>query len=188
MAGSTATARRHWDTRTLVTLALLAAIGVILSFIEGSPFGNWLKYDASFVPAAIAGFVFGPSAGAAVGAVTAVIHGLVMGNFWGALMNLVGVIFFVVPAAAIYRKMASRAGAAIGLLVGAVLTIVVMLLLNIVVTPLYTPSVTAAQVVQMIVPILLPFNVFKAVVNSIIVFILYGSVEKMAQRGAKKKA
>ena len=63
----------RWSTRSLVTMALLCALGVLLSFVEFPllPGVTWLKYDASAVPALISGFAFGPGGGIAVGIVGA---------------------------------------------------------------------------------------------------------------------
>ena len=51
-----------WDTRQLVTMALMCAIGVLLSFVEFPllPGVTWLKYDSSAMPAMVCGFAFGP--------------------------------------------------------------------------------------------------------------------------------
>ena len=51
-----------WSTRQLVTLALLTAIAILLSFVEFPifPAAPFLKYDASFVPIMVAGFAYGP--------------------------------------------------------------------------------------------------------------------------------
>ena len=79
-----------WSTKQLVTMALMCAIGVLLSFIEFPllPGVTWLKFDASNMPAMVSGFAFGPGAGVAVGILTAIIHGLLMADFTGALMNV----------------------------------------------------------------------------------------------------
>ena len=71
-----------WDTRQLVTMALMCAIGVLLSFVEFPllPGVTWLKYDASAMPAMVCGFAFGPAAGLAVGYVGAIIHGILMAD------------------------------------------------------------------------------------------------------------
>ena len=82
-----------WSTKQLVTMALMCAIGVLLSFIEFPllPGVTWLKFDASNMPAMVSGFAFGPGAGVAVGILTAIIHGLLMADFTGALMNVLTV-------------------------------------------------------------------------------------------------
>ena len=46
-----------WSTKQLVTMALMCAIGVLLSFIEFPllPGVTWLKFDASNMPAMVSG-------------------------------------------------------------------------------------------------------------------------------------
>ena len=80
-----------WDTRQLVTMALMCAIAALLSFIQIPliPGVTFLTYDPSLMPAMVCGFAFGPGAGIAVGAVAAVIHGLILGEWVGSLMNIV---------------------------------------------------------------------------------------------------
>ena len=112
-----------WSTKQLVTMALMCAIGVLLSFIEFPllPGVTWLKFDASNMPAMVSGFAFGPGAGVAVGILTAIIHGLLMADFSGAVMNIIVVLFYVLPAALIYKRMHTFAGAIIALVVGTLL-------------------------------------------------------------------
>ena len=169
-----------WDTRTLTTMALLAAIAALLSFIEGGNFGGFLNYDASFVPAVIAGFVFGPVPGFVVGIVSWLIHGLVKADLWGTIMNMACVAAYVIPSALIYRGNKTRTRAVVGLAVGSVCAVIVMILANLIVTQIYT-GMSMAAVAALIVPLLLPFNVAKAVVNSVLAFVLYKSVSNMVR-------
>ena len=62
-----------WDTRQLVTMALMCAIAALLSFIQIPliPGVTFLTYDPSLMPAMVCGFAFGPGAGIAVGAIAA---------------------------------------------------------------------------------------------------------------------
>ena len=169
-----------WSTRQLVTMALMTAIAILLSFVEFPifPAAPFLKYDASFVPAMVTGFAYGAGPGVAVGVVTWAIHGLMMGDPAGALMNIIAVIFFVVPTALIYKRKHTFAGAIIGLAVGAVLTVVGAILADLVVIPLYNGTPVEA-VVSMIIPILLPFNALKAVINAVVTAVVYKAVSNL---------
>ena len=111
-----------WDTRQLVTMALMCAIGVLLSFVEFPllPGVTWLKYDASAMPAMVCGFAFGPAAGLAVGIVGAVIHGILMADFSGAIMNILVVTGFILPAALVYRRSRTFKSGVVGLVLSAV--------------------------------------------------------------------
>jgi riboflavin transporter FmnP len=90
-------------------MALFVAMGVILSFIEFPlmPGVEFLKYDASAIPALLSGFTYGPVAGCIVGVLIAVIHAA-DGNFWGAVMNSGIVIAFVLPVSLIYKYVVKK--------------------------------------------------------------------------------
>ena len=143
-----------WDTRQLVTMALMCAIGVLLSFVEFPllPGVTWLKYDASAMPAMVCGFAFGPAAGLAVGVVGAVIHGILMADFSGAVMNI--------------------------LVLSAITATVMAILGNLVITPMWL-GVPLDAVVAMILPILTPFNLIKAGINAVLTLIVYKSISNL---------
>ena len=157
----------RWDTRQLVTMALMCAIGVLLSFIEFPllPGVTWLKYDASAMPAMVSGFAFGPAAGLAVGIV-------------GAVMNILVIMGFVWPAALIYSKRHTLKGAIAGLAVGVVAATVMAIVGNLLVTPSWL-GVPLQAVIDMIVPILTPFNLIKAVLNAVLTLVVYKSTSNL---------
>ena len=70
-------AENRWSTRQLVTMALLCAIAILLSFVEFPifPAAPYLKYDASFVAVMVAGFAYGPASGVAVGTCVMIVAG-----------------------------------------------------------------------------------------------------------------
>ena len=85
-----------WDTKQLVTMALMCAIATLFMFVQIPllPAAPFLTYDPSFVPAMVVGFAYGAGPGAAVGALAIVIHALITGDWVGALMNLVAALLF----------------------------------------------------------------------------------------------
>ncbi len=170
----------RWDTRQLVTMALLCAIGVLLSFIEFPifPAAPFLKFDASNMPAMVSGFAWGPTAGLAVGVIGAIIHGILFADFWGAVINIAVVAFFVVPAALVYKKKHTWKGAILGLILGTIFSVLMALLANILITPMYT-GVPVEAVIAMLLPILLPFNLLKAVINSVLTIIVSKSISNL---------
>jgi riboflavin transporter FmnP len=189
-APSTMPAR--WSTRQLTTMALFIALGVILSLIEFPliPGIEFLKYDASTVPALMGGFAYGPGAGCLIGVLVAWVHVLFTGNYWGAVMNTCIVIAYILPVSLIYRasakaavvqgrtaNTASNAALILGLVVGTILTTAVAILMNLVVTPIYT-GMPLEAIITMILPALLPFNLVKAVLNSVLSFILIKSLHR----------
>lgn len=169
-----------WDTRQLVTMALMCAIGVLLSFVEFPllPGVTWLKYDASAMPAMVCGFAFGPAAGLAVGVVGAVIHGILMADFSGAIMNILVVTGFILPAALVYRRSRTFKSGVVGLVLSAITATVMAILGNLVITPMWL-GVPLDAVVAMILPILTPFNLIKAGINAVLTLIVYKSISNL---------
>lgn len=169
-----------WDTRQLVTMALMCAIGVLLSFVEFPllPGVTWLKYDASAMPAMVCGFAFGPAAGLAVGYVGAIIHGILMADFSGAIMNILVVTGFILPAALVYRRSRTFKSGVVGLVLSAVAATVMAILGNLVITPMWL-GVPLDAVVAMILPILTPFNLEKAGINAVLTLIVYKSISNL---------
>ena len=169
-----------WDTRQLVTMALMCAIGVLLSFVEFPllPGVTWLKYDASAMPAMVCGFAFGPAAGLAVGIVGAVIHGILMADFSCAIMNILVVTGFILPAALVYRRSRTFKSGVVGLVLSAVAATVMAILGNLVITPMWL-GVPLDAVVAMILPILTPFNLEKAGINAVLTLIVYKSISNL---------
>lgn len=169
-----------WSTKQLVTMALMCAIGVLLSFIEFPllPGAAWLKFDASNMPAMVAGFAYGPGAGVAVGILTAVIHGLLMADFTGALMNVLTVTCFVLPAAIIYRRKRTYPAAIAGLALSVIAATLAAIVGNLIVTPMWL-GVPFDAVVAMVLPILTPFNLLKSAINAVLTLIIYKSISNL---------
>lgn len=169
-----------WSTKQLVTMALLCAIGVLLSFIEFPllPGVTWLKYDASAMPAMVCGFAYGPAGGLAVGVVGAVLHGILMADFSGAVMNILVVIGFVAPAALIYKRLHTFRGALLGLAVGILGVILMAIVGNLIITPAWL-GVPLDAVIAMIVPVLIPFNLAKATLNAVLTLIVYKAISNL---------
>lgn len=169
-----------WSTRQLVTMALMCAIGTLLSFIEFPllPGVTWLKFDTSNMPAMVAGFAYGPAGGVAVGIVTAIIHGLLMADFTGALMNILVVTCFVLPAALIYKKKRTYKFAIIGLVFSIIAGVIGSIIGNLLLTPSWL-GVPFDAVVALIIPVLIPFNLLKGLLNSVIILIVYKSISNI---------
>lgn len=176
----------RWTTRQMVVMALMVAISVIVSFIEfpiiaAAPF---LKLDVSLAVVAIVGFAYGAGPGLVVGILSVIIHSLFMGDLAGGIMNTLVIIGYILPSTLIYRRGKNLKSAIIGLIVGSIGLIIMALLGNLFVTPVYT-GMPVDAIVAMIPTILLPFNLIKAVVNSVLVALLYRSVGKIINPGAK---
>lgn len=183
MAATAAPVMRNtnrWSTRQLVTMALMCAISALFSFVQIPliPGVTFLTYDPSIVPAMICGFAFGPGAGFAVGAMATVIHGLITGDWVGALMNILATLFFVVPAALAYRRMHTFKGGAIGLALGCVLATCGAILANLTIGVWFWYG-TPDAIIPLILPALVPFNLAKTVLNSVLTMVVYKAVSNL---------
>lgn len=169
-----------WSTRQLVTMALMCAIGVLLSFVEFPllPGVAWLKYDASMMPAMVCGFAFGPGAGLAVGVVGAIIHGILMADFTGAAMNTLVVFGFVLPAALVYKRSRSYKFAIVGLVLSCIGAVAMSVVGNLLLTPAWL-GVPLQAVVDMLIPVLIPFNLLKGLLNSVLTLVVYKSISNL---------
>ena len=169
-----------WDTRQLVTMALMCAIAALLAFVQLPliPGVTFLTYDPSLMPAMVCGFAFGPGAGIAVGAIAAVIHGLILGEWVGSLMNIVATLCFVWPAAAIYRRKRTFKSGIIGLLVGVLAATAGAVVSNLTIGVAFWYG-SVDVILPMLLPAILPFNLVKGIVNAILTLIVYKAVSNL---------
>lgn len=179
------------STRKVVVTAMLAAISVILMFIDFSvPFmPMFIKMDISEVPALIASFSMGPISGTFVCLIKNVIN--IMRTTTGGVgefANFVHGICFVVPAGIIYSKMKSKKGAFIGCVVGAFIMGVTSVPINYFVTyPIYSKLMPIDAIVgmyQAIVPSVnglleclivfnMPFTFLKGLLDAVLTMLVY---------------
>lgn len=170
----------RWSTKQLVTMALMGAIAILLSFIEFPimPAASFLKLDIALVPAAVVGFAYGAGPGVLVGCVYAIAHAAIDGNWVGAIMNIIVALAFIWPASAIYQRKRSFQGAVIGMCISAVALIAAALVANLVIDPLFY-GIPFEAVVALILPAILPFNIVKAVVVSLLTGVVYKSISNL---------
>ena len=169
-----------WSTRQLVTMALMCAISALFAFIQIPilPAAPFLTYDPSLMPAMVCGFAFGPSAGFIVGSIAAVIHGLILGEWVGSLMNICATLFYVVPAALIYKKMHTLKGAIAGLLVGVVLATAGGVITNLTIGVVFWYG-SVDVIAPLLLPAVVPFNLIKTVLNSLLTLIVYKAISNL---------
>ena len=170
----------RWSTKQLVTMALLCAISILLSFVEFPimPAASFLKLDIALVPSAVVGFAYGAGPGVLVGIVSAVAHGAITGNWVGCLMNIIVACAFIIPSSVIYKHNRTFKGAVIGLVVATVCLIVGAIVANLIVDPLFY-GMPFDTVAGLVVPAILPFNIVKGVVVSVLTALVYKSISNL---------
>lgn len=170
----------RWNTRQLVTMALMCAIASLFSFVQIPliPGVSFLTYDPSLMPAMVCGFAFGPGAGIAVGSIAAVIHGLILGEWVGSLMNIFATAFFVLPAALLYRRMHTLKGAIAGLVISVITATAGAILVNLTIGVWFYYG-SADVIIPLILPALLPFNLVKTILNALLTLVVYKAVSNL---------
>lgn len=170
----------RWSTKQLVTMALMCAIAILLSFLEFPifPAASFLKLDISFVPSAVMGFAYGTGPGILVGIACAVAHGAITGNWVGCLMNIIACCAFIIPTAAIYKRNRTFKGAMVGLIVSIICLVVAACIANLIVDPLFY-GMPFDVVAGLIVPAILPFNIIKGIVIAALTAIVYKSISNL---------
>ena len=169
-----------WSTRQLVTMALMCALSAVFQFIQIPiiPGVTFLTYDPSLVPAMVCGFAFGPAAGIVVGTIASVIHGLVLGEWVGSLMNIVATVCFVLPAALIYRKSHTLTGAIVSLVVSCIAATLGALASNLTIGVWFWYG-SVDVIVPMLLPAIVPFNLVKTILNSVLTCVIYKSISNL---------
>ena len=167
----------RWDTKQLVTMALMCAIAILLSFWELPiiPAAPFLKLDVALVPSSVVGLAYGPGPGILVGIACAVAHAAITANWVGALMNIIVAVCYIVPTSLIYQHNRTFKGGMVGLVVSTLCLIVGAIIANLVIDPTFY-HMPFDQVVGLIIPAILPFNIIKGVVVSVLVALVYKSI------------
>ncbi|WP_304509596.1 ECF transporter S component [Anaerotignum sp.] len=175
---------KKMSTRIMVSLAMLAAISVVLVAVIHFPLipaAAFLEYDPADIPILIGAFAFGPMAGVLLVIVVSVIQGFTVsagGGIIGIVMHIIATGACVVVAGSIYKKNKSRKTAIAALVAGALVQTAIMVIMNMILTPLFM-NVSLETVIAMLVPAIIPFNLLKAGINCTATFILYKSISHL---------
>lgn len=172
---------RTEKTARLAKMAMLATISLVLVMAIRIPFppAPFLVYDPADVPIIISAFAFGPLSGLAITFVVSFIQAFALGGdgIIGFFMHMVATGSFVLVSGLIYRKHKTKKVALVALVVGALVMTTTMIGWNLLITPIYL-GVPVEAVIGMILPILLPFNLLKAGVNGLIIFLIYKPIAR----------
>ena len=168
----------------LVKIALLSAIAVVLMYfdfvIPFIPFA-WLKIDLSDVPALMGAFAFGPMAGVVIELLKNLLILVVKGSetmLVGQLANFIVGCALVVPAAWVYHTNKSKKTAILGMILGTICIEIVGILANIyILLPAFgMGNMPKDELIKYVTIGLLPLNGLKAILVSVITYILYKRV------------
>lgn len=166
-------------TSKMVKISLLAAIALILRYIEFPiipPF-PWLQFDLSDVPAMLGVFGFGPMAGIIIELLKNVVILAIKGTstgFVGEVANFLFGVALILPAGLVYHKKKSKKNAILGMILGAVVMQIVGIIGNVyLLLPAYGMHVDNAYLMWYITAGLLPINAIKALITSILTYVLY---------------
>ncbi len=168
---------KFFTTKTLVTLAMLTAMGYALSFLEFPifPATPFLKLDFTNVITLLAGYMTGIVGAFVVELVKQVLIFLTHSDTAGVgqIANLIMTMAYVLPPLIMYKYLKGKAWVAVGMATGSVTQIIASLICNRFITfPLYMGEAAAVTFANLWGYILL-FNLIKAVVISVITFLVY---------------
>ena len=180
----------------LTRCGLLSAMAVILFYIE-IPIVAFYKLDLSTLPAILAGFAMGPMQGLAVIIIKNLVH--MLGTSTACVGEMADILMscaFVIPASLYYRRHKNRKSALVAMLIGSAAMVVVSVLVNyFILIPAYQVLMNLPlaviigmgqkvfgfidTTVELVLAITAPFNIFKAVVLSVVTYLLYKRVSPL---------
>lgn len=162
-------------------LSALAMVLILLIRFPIIPSASYLEYDAGDVPLLIISFLVGPLYALAGVIVVSIIQGLTISSqsLWvGVVMHIIASGTLVIVSGLVYKKHHTITGAVFALLAGTISMILIMIPSNLFFTVKYW-NVPYEAVVAMLPTAIIPFNLIKALVNSIIVFLLYKPLTRL---------
>ena len=194
------------NVRRMAQMGMLAAISVVLMLFEiPLPFAPaFYEIDFSEVPVMVGCFTMGPIAGAVIEFLKILLNFAVNGTDTagvGEFANFLIDCSLVVPAAMVYKKKRTKAGAIAGMVIGTSFMTVVGGFLNaFVLLPTYAkafgmpmdaligmgsavnPSITSLTTFALFVVV--PFNLLKGFLVSVIVLLIYKKISPILKMGS----
>ncbi len=197
---------RNNKVQKMVSVAMLAAIGVVLQFVAFPiiPSLSFLKIDFSDIPVMISMFLFGPLAGISTAFIRSVLHLFTTGaspqNLVGDAASFFATTVFTLPMYYFFKRGSDKlSNKVLGISTGIIALTVFMGVANyLVITPLYLKlfGVSAGQFLGMslakyVTIGIIPFNLIKGAIVSAVFLILHAKLlpwlsRKQYQLGNKK--
>lgn len=195
---------KRTSTKVIAKVGVLAAVATLLMLLD---FPLWFapsfyKLDFSEVPVLLGAFALGPAAGAMIELVKILLNFVLNGTDTGGIGeigNLLIGLSFIVPAGYIYKKHKSFKSAILGMVVGTISLAVVGAFFNyFLLLPVYSkiygapiqafidmakalnPAITDLK--TFIMYAVVPFNIFKGIVTSAMVMLIYKRLSPILHR------
>lgn len=197
------TTKKRMSVSKMTKIALLGALSfVLMQFELPLPFfPDFLKIDASDLPALIGGFALGPISGVVIVLIKNLLHlPQTTSLYVGELANFVVGSALVFPASYIYYKSKTKKMAVIGLGVGVVAMAIAGALMNLfVMLPLYVKlynmpmdvlvsfgtavNGNITNLFTFIMYAIVPFNLLKGITVSVLTILLYKRISPILHKG-----
>ena len=190
--------KTRFTPKFIASVGILSGISIVLMQILEFPIPfmpPFLKFDFSTLPALIGGFAYGPVTGIAIAFIKAALHLLRTDTGGvGELADFLARGSLVLVSSLIYKRIKTRKGAVLGLVLGAIAMAIVGGLANyFILIPFYTNVMPMEQIISLcskVNPLItntlgyvlygaIPFNLIKALLLSIITFVLYKQISKI---------
>jgi riboflavin transporter FmnP len=168
----------------MVKMGVLAALSIVLMMLIHFPIipaAAFLEYEPADVPILIGGFLFGPLAGFIITVVVALIQAFTVSaaSGWvGFVMHVIATGTLVMVSSFIYKHLHTFKGAIAALAAGALCMTLVMIPSNLFFSVRFF-NIPYDTVKGMLLTAIIPFNLIKAVINSVIVILVYKSAGKV---------
>lgn len=193
------------NAKKITQIGMMGAIAMVLMLFEMPLpfFPSFYEMDLSEVPVLIGAFTMGPVAGILIELVKILLNLLINGTITagvGEFANFVIGCGLCVPAALVYRKFHTKAGALAGLISGTVIMTILSCFINAyVVLPLYMKAfgwdasvlvgmgnAVNGNITSMLTFVLFavaPFNLIKGILASTVVMLIYKRISPILKQG-----
>lgn len=180
--------RKLVDMVEMAVLCALSYIFILLIRFPIFPSTPYLVYDAGDIPLLIGSFMFGPLSGFLMVCVVSALQALFLSadGLVGFAMHVIASGALVVVAGLIYKRFHTRRGAAVALVCGTAAMALVMIPANLI----FTVNVYGQpyETVWASMPFIVGFNLLKAGINSIVVFLIYKPLSRFFRRADQRRA
>lgn len=169
-------------TKKLVLASLFTALSVALLYVPFLrfpifPTAAFLEYDAMDVPILLGTLLLGGKSGIFITLISSLIQGITVSSssgLYGIIMHFISTGVFTLSVSGVNKRCKK---VIFSLMFGVLMMSLVMIPANLIITPLFM-GVGTDVVAKMLLPVIIPFNIIKAGINAVVVFLVYSPVKK----------